>query len=71
MLKRDIQQGLKIRTEAAEQSHEGHDSIEDALAALQLYQKYEEFVRDGRLEDMLEDLYEIGPRVNWRPPEKT
>lgn len=71
MLKRDIQQGLKIRTESAEQSHEGHDSIEDALAALQLYQKYEEFVRDGRLEDMLEDLYEIGPRVNWRPPEKT
>lgn len=71
LLKRDIQQGLKIRTESAEQSHEGHDSIEDALAALQLYQKYEEFVRDGRLEDMLEDLYEIGPRVNWRPPEKT
>ena len=66
LLKKDIQQGLALGVE----QHDGHDSIEDALAALQLFRKYEQFERDGRLEDMLEDLYEIGPRVNWRPPEK-
>lgn len=67
LLKQDIQKGLTI---GDGKQHEGHDSIEDAHAALRLYHKYEEFKRDDRLEDMLEDIYEIGPRVNWRPPEK-
>lgn len=71
LLKKDIQQGLMVGNEADKQQHEGHDSIEDSLAALQLYRRYQEFQRDGRLEDMLEDLYEIGPRVQWRPPDKT
>lgn len=47
---------------------QGHDSIEDARAALHLYRIYETFQRDGRLEDVLEDLYEEGKRLNWRPP---
>ena len=50
---------------------EGHDSIQDADAALKLYRRYEIFQRDDRLEDVLEDLYEVGPRVNWRPPVRT
>ncbi|PKI84195.1 poly(A)-specific ribonuclease [Malassezia vespertilionis] len=63
LLKRDIQSGLLL--------HEGHDSIEDADAALQLYRSYEQFEQDNRLEDVLEDLYEMGPRTSWRPPVKT
>ncbi|WFD28025.1 poly(A)-specific ribonuclease [Malassezia nana] len=40
LLKQDIQKGLKIGTEGNEAVHEGHDSIEDAAAALQLYRRY-------------------------------
>lgn len=71
LLKRDIQSGLVLKANEAhvpDETHEGHDSIEDAEAALQLYRCYESFVRDARLEDVLEDLYEIGARVQWRPP---
>ncbi|PWN41313.1 hypothetical protein IE81DRAFT_292061 [Ceraceosorus guamensis] len=72
LLKQDIQgssaknseQGL----EAGSGAVEGHDSIEDALAALRLYRLYENFKRDGRLDDVMEDLYEEGRRVNWKPP---
>lgn len=74
LLKRDIQSGLVLRshdTHAHDELHEGHDSIEDAEAALQLFRCYESFVRDDRLEDVLEDLYEVGARVQWRPPERT
>ena len=70
LLKQDIQKGITLADGEHSEVHEGHDSIEDAHAALRLYHKYEEFKRDDRLEDMLEDIYEIGPRVNWRPPEK-
>lgn len=70
LLKRDIQSGLVLPTKGAakDEVHEGHDSIEDADAALQLYRCYEIFQRDDRLEDVLEDLYEVGARVHWRPP---
>lgn len=47
---------------------EGHDSIEDALAALRLYRLYQVFKRDNRLEDVLEDLYEAGRIHGWKPP---
>ncbi|KAN0062546.1 poly(A)-specific ribonuclease [Thecaphora frezii] len=47
---------------------DGHDSIEDALAALRLFRIYEVFERDGRLADVMEDLYEQGRRLNWKPP---
>lgn len=46
----------------------GHDSIEDALAALKLFRLYEVFKRDARLDDVLEDAYDVGRRVNWKPP---
>ncbi|SPO36298.1 related to PAN2 - component of Pab1p-stimulated poly(A) ribonuclease [Pseudozyma flocculosa] len=47
---------------------DGHDSIEDALAALRLFRMYEIFKRDGRLTDVMEDLYDHGRRLNWKPP---
>lgn len=45
-----------------------HDSIEDARAALLLYKMYKAFEKDGRLEDVLDDIYSEGRRLNWRPP---
>ncbi|WFD40697.1 poly(A)-specific ribonuclease [Malassezia japonica] len=65
LLKRDIQSGL---VKEGDEVHEGHDSIEDADAALQLFRCYQGFEKDNRLEDVLEDLYEVGARVQWRPP---
>ncbi|WFC99358.1 poly(A)-specific ribonuclease [Malassezia yamatoensis] len=73
LLQRDIQSGLVFKSNEAndhDELHEGHDSIEDAEAALQLYRCYEQIVLEDRLEDMLEDLYEIGARVHWRPPQR-
>lgn len=55
LLKQDIQSGTS--------AFEGHDSIEDAYAALRLYRMYEAFERDGRLADVMEDLYDEGRRV--------
>ncbi|TKY88917.1 hypothetical protein EX895_002158 [Sporisorium graminicola] len=49
----------------------GHDSIEDALAALRLFRLYEVFKSSDRLEDVLEDIYEVGRRLNWKPPNST
>ena len=73
LLKQDIQSGAVVRAEddSSKELVEGHDSIQDADAALKLYRRYEIFQRDDRLEDVLEDLYEVGPRVNWRPPVRT
>lgn len=46
----------------------GHDSIEDALAALRLFRLYEVFKQSDRLEDVLEDIYDVGRKLNWKPP---
>lgn len=56
------------RTGEEEALVSGHDSIEDARAALHLFRIYETFKMSGRLEDVMEDLYEEGKRLNWRPP---
>lgn len=45
-----------------------HDSIEDARAALLLYQKYLEFEAEGTTEMRLKELYEEGRALNFRPP---
>ncbi|KAK0555464.1 poly(A)-specific ribonuclease [Tilletia horrida] len=66
LLKQDIQSGIAVGTEGAVIA--GHDSIEDAMAAMRLYRMYESFKIDGRLDDVMEDLYEEGRRVNWKPP---
>ncbi len=54
LLKRDIQSGTAA---------EGHDSVEDASAALQLYKLYQQFEADDRIDDVMEDLYDEGRRV--------
>ncbi|KAK1932829.1 exonuclease family protein [Babesia divergens] len=42
-----------------------HDSIEDAKTALDLYRKYLEYKANGRLEDVLKSLYDIGYKTSW------
>ena len=42
-----------------------HDSIEDARTALALYDKYVELEAEGSLDDMVQQLYEIGRDTNW------
>lgn len=57
LLKEDIQQ-------------ETHDSIEDARTALKLYKKYEEYVDAGILNSMLQDIWNKGTSMGFRPPGK-
>ncbi|KAG9034379.1 poly(A)-specific ribonuclease [Tulasnella sp. JGI-2019a] len=45
-----------------------HDSIEDARAALLLYEKYQEYEAEGRFDDVLEEIYREGKKVNFKPP---
>ncbi|KAJ1912454.1 poly(A)-specific ribonuclease [Mycoemilia scoparia] len=57
ILHRDIQSGE-------------HCSIEDAVAALQIYNKYQMLTANGKevLDQVLEDLYEQGHVLSWKPP---
>lgn len=43
-----------------------HDSAEDARSALQLFRKYEELKASGKLEKALEDLYDLGKKLQWK-----
>lgn len=45
-----------------------HDSIEDARAALQLYQCYKRLEADGTLPTKLEELYKRGKEMLWMVP---
>ncbi|KAI0129433.1 exonuclease [Xylariales sp. AK1849] len=47
---------------------ETHDSIEDARTALRLYRKYQEFMDAGIFEPMLQDVYQKGFAMNFKPP---
>ncbi|KAH8666304.1 PAB-dependent poly(A)-specific ribonuclease subunit PAN2 [Xylariales sp. PMI_506] len=49
---------------------ETHDSIEDARTALRLYRKYQEFTDAGIFEAMLQDVYQRGFALNFKPPSK-
>lgn len=40
-----------------------HDSIEDAKYALMLYRAYLEYEREGRFEEIMEQIFEEGQRV--------
>ncbi|KAG8904957.1 poly(A)-specific ribonuclease [Tulasnella sp. 403] len=46
-----------------------HDSIEDARAALLLYEKYQEYEEEGKFDDILEEIYREGKKVNFKPPQ--
>ncbi|XP_015370348.1 PREDICTED: PAB-dependent poly(A)-specific ribonuclease subunit PAN2, partial [Diuraphis noxia] len=45
-----------------------HDSVEDARAALQLYQCYKTLEKDGTLQARLEELYKCGKKMLWVVP---
>ena len=47
-------------------SSQGHDSIEDAHGALLLYKKYRELKMNGKLDEVLKKLYEIGHKNRWK-----
>ncbi|KAI4168471.1 MAG: hypothetical protein LQ343_006358 [Gyalolechia ehrenbergii] len=47
-----------------------HDSIEDALTALKLWRKYEEFQDAGIVEQMVDEIYAAGRKLNYKVPEK-
>lgn len=46
-----------------------HDSIEDAVAALDLYKKYLQLKEEGKLIEALNELYDAGKEHNWKIPE--
>ncbi|PWN52754.1 hypothetical protein IE53DRAFT_366908 [Violaceomyces palustris] len=71
LLKQDIQgggSGGNGGNGGGGEAEEGHDSIEDALAALRLFRLYQRFQEDQRINDVMEDLYDHGRRLNWKPP---
>ena len=47
---------------------ETHDSIEDALMALKLWRKYEDFKNASVVDQMLEELYHRGRKYGYKPP---
>ena len=53
VLKRDMQQ-------------EVHDSVEDAIAAHELYLRAVEMKRDGSFDRVLDELYEYGQKNDWK-----
>lgn len=40
-----------------------HDSIEDARYALLLYKQWQDFEKDGRFEDVMEDIFYEGQKL--------
>ena len=53
VLKRDMQQDV-------------HDSVEDARAAFELYERAKDLLADGSFDKFLNDLYEYGAKTEWR-----
>jgi PAB-dependent poly(A)-specific ribonuclease subunit 2 len=45
---------------------DNHDSVDDARAALLLYQKYDELKESGELNRTLNELYAEGRRGKWK-----
>lgn len=45
-----------------------HDSIEDSLTALRLYDKYQDLINIGEFEKLLSDVYTKGSYYNFKPP---
>lgn len=62
------QEGHRREAAAAAVVLGGHDSIEDAQAALHLYRLYEVIKKEDRLEEVMEQVYEDGRRLGWKPP---
>jgi hypothetical protein len=47
-----------------------HDSVEDARTSLRLYRKYEEAVRQGNFEALMDRVMQKGQETNWYVPEE-
>ena len=45
-----------------------HDSIEDARVALQLYRAYLDLKANGKLQETINHLYDVGRDTNWSVP---
>ena len=43
-----------------------HDSVEDALAAFELYEKAVAWKKEGMFEERLRKLYELGQKTDWK-----
>lgn len=43
-----------------------HDSVEDALAAFELYRRAIELKATGEFEQLLDDLYKFGQKTDWK-----
>jgi PAB-dependent poly(A)-specific ribonuclease subunit 2 len=46
-----------------------HDSIEDAVTALQLYRKYLQIKAEDKLIETLNTLYDKGKECGWKVPD--
>ena len=47
-----------------------HDSVEDAVTALELYRKQTTYVDKGAFIEQLNRMYEKGKVLNWKVPEE-
>ena len=52
----------------ANRMQDKHDSIEDARVALQLYKLYVELQKNGKVEETIHRLYDVGRDTNWALP---
>lgn len=43
-----------------------HDSVEDAMAAYELYSKAIELKKTGEFDKLLDELYEYGQKNDWK-----
>ena len=48
-----------------------HDSIEDAKYALLLYKEYLKYKEEGRFEEFMEEVFEEGQKIGFKPPHET
>lgn len=55
--------------EKVQDGQHGHDSIEDARAALRLWEKYQELERKGNIDRALKDIYREGQKTGYKVPE--
>lgn len=59
-----------IQEEPTPDTIQGHDSIEDARMALRLWKKFQEYEDAGIVNQMLEEIFREGAKLNFRPPPK-
>ena len=43
-----------------------HDSIEDSMAACELYMKALQLKKDGLFDKVLNEIYEFGQKIDWK-----